>query len=143
MSRDPAPERVRLDRWLWAARIYKTRAQAKAAIEGGKVQLGGARPKVAKEIEPGTELRIRRGDEERTLIVTALSEVRRGAPEAALLYEETTASIEKREAAKALRQMERAGLRIPQRRPNKQDRRALDALKRGQGSGAAGTREEP
>ena len=142
MSRALAPERVRLDRWLWAARLFKTRAQAKAAIEGGKVQLDGARPKVAKEIEPGVELRVRRGDEERTLVVLALSEVRRGAPEAALLYRETDASIEKREAAKALRQMERAGLRVPQRRPNKQDRRALDALKRGQSASSSEVRDE-
>ena len=135
MSDHSAP-RVRLDRWLWAARFFKTRAQAKAAIEGGKIEIGGSRPKVAKEIEPGTEIRIRRGPDELTVIVTALSEQRRGAPEAQRLYQETPLSIEHREAARARRQMERAGLRVPQRRPNKQERRAIDALKRGSGSKA-------
>jgi ribosome-associated heat shock protein Hsp15 len=119
---------------LWAARFFRTRAQAKAAIEGGKIEIGGGRPKAAKEIEPGTEIRIRRGADELTVVVTALSEQRRGAPEAQRLYEETPQSIESREATRALRQMERAGLRLPQRRPNKQERRALDALKRGSGS---------
>lgn len=134
MTPQTPAERVRLDRWLWAARFFKTRAQAKAAIEGGKIEIAGNRPKVAKEIEPGTELSIRRGPEELVVIVTALSEQRRGAKEAQLLYEETPQSIERREAARARRQMERAGLRIPQRRPNKQERRAIDALKRGSGS---------
>ncbi|MEM1434983.1 MAG: S4 domain-containing protein [Pseudomonadota bacterium] len=128
---DNTEGRVRLDRWLWAARFFKTRAQAKAAIEGGKIEISGrGRPKVAKEIEPGTELHIRRGADELIVIVTAISEQRRGAQEAQRLYEETAHSIERREAARARRQMERAGLRIPQRRPNKQERRAIDALKR-------------
>ncbi|MEM6710077.1 MAG: S4 domain-containing protein [Pseudomonadota bacterium] len=133
MSTATTGQRVRLDRWLWAARFFKTRAQAKAAIEGGKVEVNNAKPKVSKEIEPGMQLNIRKGTEEWQVIVTALSQVRRGAPEAALLYEETAASIEARETSRAMRRMERAGLRIPARRPNKQQRRALDTLKRGRG----------
>lgn len=125
------PARLRLDRWLWAARFFKTRAQAKAAIEGGKVEVDGSRPKVAKEVEPGMEVRIRRGSNEHVVIVRALSDARQSATIAAHLYEETAASIEQRERERARRQMERAGLRIPVRKPNKQDRRALDALKRG------------
>lgn len=121
---------MRLDRWLWAARFFKTRAQAKAAIDGGKVQVDGAKPKVAKDIAIGSNIRIRKGSFEQSVVVTALSTERRGAPEAATLYQETEASIEARERQRAERQMQRAGLRIPERKPNRQQRRALTDLKR-------------
>ena len=74
---------VRIDKWLWAARCYKTRAKAKEAIDGGKVEVNGDRTKPSKEIKVGDTVRYRAGYDERTLIVRALSEVRRGAPEAA------------------------------------------------------------
>ena len=122
--------RVRLDRWLWAARFFKTRAQAKAAIDGGKVQVDGAKTKVAKDIVVGANIRVRKGSFEQTVVVTALSTQRRGAPEAAELYQETTESIEARESQRAQHQMQRAGLRIPDRKPNRQQRRALTDLKR-------------
>jgi ribosome-associated heat shock protein Hsp15 len=74
---------VRLDKWLWAARFYRTRSLARAAIEGGKVWYDGARPKVSKEVHAGAVVRVRQGFEEKTVVVLALSEERRGAPEAA------------------------------------------------------------
>ena len=83
MSHDPTPaEKVRLDKWLWAARFFKSRSLAKAAIEGGKVHLDGQRVKVSKEITVGCELCIRQGWDEKTVVVTQLSEQRRGAPAA-------------------------------------------------------------
>lgn len=121
---------MRLDRWLWAARFFKTRAQAKTAIEGGKVQVDGARPKVAKEIAPGCTVRIRKGSFEQIVVVTDLRAQRGSATIAATLYEETPASIEAREQARALRQMQRAGLRVPEQRPTREGRRALAELKR-------------
>ena len=88
-QQDNAPGRVRIDKWLWAARFFKTRAIAKQAIEGGKVQCEGNRVKASKEIEVGMEIRLRQGFDEKTVIVTGLSDQRRGAPEAQQLYRET------------------------------------------------------
>src|SRR3546814_7076676 len=92
-------DKVRLDKWLWAARFFKTRALAKAAIEGGKVHCRGERCKPSKEPKVGDELLIRIGFDERTVVVRALSAVRRGAPEAQTLYEETPQSLAAREEA--------------------------------------------
>ncbi len=119
------PARVRIDKWLWAARLFKTRSLAKAAIEGGKVQVNGQRAKPSKEIEVGAELRVRQGWEEKTLIVTALSDQRRGAPEAALLYRETAASQAHREQLAAERRAARDAIRFPAQRPSKKQRRQL------------------
>ena len=80
-------DKVRLDKWLWAARFYKTRALAKAAIESGKVHCRGERCKPGKEPRVGDEFLLRTGFDERTVVVKALSVVRRGAPEAQTLYE--------------------------------------------------------
>ncbi|VFS81879.1 heat shock protein [Pseudomonas aeruginosa] len=96
-------DKVRLDKWLWAARFFKTRALAKAAIEGGKVHCRGERCKPSKEPRVGEELTIRTGFDERTVTIRALSVVRRGAPEAQALYEETADSVESRERAAAMR----------------------------------------
>src|SRR5690554_8115120 len=87
---------IRLDKWLWAARFYKTRSLAKAAIEGGKVHYEGQRTKVSKLVEIGATLKVRQGFDEKVIIVKALSDQRRGAPEAQLLYEETPQSIKDR-----------------------------------------------
>ncbi len=139
---------VRLDRWLWAARFFKTRSQAKAAIEGGKVHLeppgprrpeaerpdgagGRLRPKVSKEVVVGDVLEIRRASATHVVEVTGLSEQRGNATVAATLYRETVESIEAREAERARRRMENAGLRVPQKRPSKRDRRELAKLKHG------------
>lgn len=117
-------ERVRLDKWLWAARFYKTRALAKEAIEGGKVHCRGERCKPAKEPAIGDELLIRTGFDERTVIIRALSSVRRGAPEAQQLYEETPDSIQRREQAAERRKAGAWGL-LTDGRPSKKQRRDL------------------
>ncbi|EGV06003.1 S4 domain protein [Haemophilus pittmaniae HK 85] len=84
---------VRLDKWLWAARFYKTRSIAKAMIEGGKVHYNGQRAKVSKIVEIGASIKLRQGNDEKEVEVIALSDQRRGAPEAQLLYRETTQSV--------------------------------------------------
>ncbi|EKW71558.1 heat shock protein 15, partial [Escherichia coli 97.1742] len=96
MKEKPAVE-VRLDKWLWAARFYKTRALAREMIEGGKVHYNGQRSKPSKIVELNATLTLRQGNDERTVIVKAITEQRRPASEAALLYEETAESVEKRE----------------------------------------------
>ena len=88
---------VRLDKWLWAARIYKTRALAREMIEGGKVHYNGQRSKPGKVVELNATLTIRQGNDERTIVVKGITEQRRPASEAVALYEETAESIEKRE----------------------------------------------
>ncbi|HSX71457.1 MAG TPA: S4 domain-containing protein, partial [Pseudomonas sp.] len=120
--------KVRLDKWLWAARFYKTRALAKEAIEGGKVHCRGERCKPGKEPKVGEEFVIRAGFEERTVVVRALSTVRRGAPEAQLLYEETPDSIARREEAAAQRKAGALGVQTDGR-PNKKQRRQLLGLR--------------
>ena len=90
-------EAMRIDKWLWAARFFKTRSIAKAAIEGGKVHHNNERVKVSKDVRVGMELTIQQGFDKKTVIVKALSSIRGGAPMAQLLYEETTESIERRE----------------------------------------------
>ncbi|SEI56481.1 heat shock protein Hsp15 [Azotobacter beijerinckii] len=117
-------DKVRLDKWLWAARFYKTRALAKEAIEGGKVHCRGERCKPSKEPKVGEELTLRAGFDERTVVIRALSAVRRGAPEAQLLYEETAESRVRREAAAALRKAGALGLETSGR-PSKKQRRQL------------------
>ncbi|TAL06648.1 MAG: ribosome-associated heat shock protein Hsp15 [Porticoccaceae bacterium] len=117
--------RVRLDKWLWAARFFKTRSLAKAAIEGGKVQINGQRAKPSKEIEQGVTLTIHQGWEEKTVVVTALSEQRRGAAEAVLLYAETPESLVQREQKAAARRAARAGVQYPDERPSKKQRRQI------------------
>lgn len=94
----PAPHRVRLDRWLWAARWFKTRSQAAQAIAGGKIRVNGERPKRARVIGLGEEVRVRKGPYEFHVVVLALSEERGPATVARTLYEETPAS----QAARAL-----------------------------------------
>ncbi|MFC2971602.1 ribosome-associated heat shock protein Hsp15 [Azotobacter bryophylli] len=121
---DKEDDKVRLDKWLWAARFYKTRALAKAAIEGGKVHCRGERCKPSKEPKIGEELTVRCGFDERTVVVRALSAVRRGAPEAQGLYEETAESIERREQAAAMRKAGALGLDTDGR-PSKKQRRQL------------------
>ncbi|WP_137886390.1 RNA-binding S4 domain-containing protein [Pseudomonas sp. 2FE] len=117
-------DKVRLDKWLWAARFYKTRALAKAAIEGGKVHCRGERCKPSKEPRIGDELLIRSGFDERTVVVQALSAVRRGAPEAQALYAETAESIVRREHAAQQRKAGALGVETDGR-PSKKQRRQL------------------
>jgi ribosome-associated heat shock protein Hsp15 len=120
---------VRIDRWLWAARFFKTRSLAKAAVEGGKVHLESSRVKPSKEVQVGQRLEIRRGDTFQVVIIETLSEQRGSATVAQTLYTETPESIEQREVRKSVRRMERAGLNIPSSKPDKKNRRALAQLK--------------
>jgi len=123
------PGKIRLDKWLWAARFFKTRSLAKAAIEGGKVHLDGQRVKVSKEITAGDILQIRHGWDEKVVLVKQLSDQRRGAPEAQLLYEETAASVAKREAQALARKAAGGMIDRPAHRPTKKQRRQIHALK--------------
>jgi ribosome-associated heat shock protein Hsp15 len=128
----PAPDapgagRERLDKWLWAARFFKTRALAAEAVERGKVLVHGARAKPGKALGPGEEVRFRHGPFEHVLLVRGVSARRGPAREAALLYEETPASIAARAVIAAhLRNMS-AG-RIEGGRPTKKDRRDIDRV---------------
>ncbi|OOF81342.1 heat-shock protein [Rodentibacter ratti] len=116
---------VRLDKWLWAARFYKTRSLAKAMIEGGKVHYNGQRAKVSKIVEVGAILKLRQGNEEKEVEILALSDQRRGAPEAQLLYRETNQSVKKREEMAWARKNNALSMPHPERRPNKKERRDL------------------
>lgn len=116
--------KARLDKWLWAARFFKTRAMAKTAIEGGKVHYQGERCKPSKEPNVGDELQIRHGYDVRTVVIEAISIVRRGAPQAQLLYTETDESLRRREEAAALRKAA-GGQVISAHRPTKKQRRQI------------------
>ena len=118
-------DRLRLDKWLWAARFYKTRSLAKAAIEGGKVHLSGQRVKVSREISVGDTLQVRQGWDEKTVVVKKLSDQRRGAPEAQELYEETADSVARRESEAAARKAAGGMIDRPAQRPTKKQRRQI------------------
>lgn len=118
-------DKVRIDKWLWAARFYKTRSVAKQAIEGGKVHVGGQRVKASKEIETGVTIKLRQGFDEKEIEVVALSDKRRGAPEAQTLYSETQDSIAKREMNAEQRKLSRAGQVFAESKPNKKQRRQI------------------
>jgi len=125
--------RIRLDKWLWAARFYKTRTLAKEAIEGGKVHYNGQRSKPGKIVEVGARVRLKQGWAEREVTILGLSERRGGAPQARELYEETDDSLRRREDEHWQRKMMQAAQMPPARRPNKKQRRELQRLKSGQG----------
>lgn len=115
---------VRLDKWLWAARFYKTRALAKKAIEGGKVHFQGQKTKVSKTVNIGDEYQIQQSYIKKTIIVEALDEVRKSATEAQKLYTETQQSIEKREKEAIIRKT--ANLLSPEKPTKKQRRQIID-----------------
>jgi ribosome-associated heat shock protein Hsp15 len=124
-------EKVRIDKWLWAARFFKTRSMAAQAVSGGKVHVNSARVKPAKHVVPGEELRIRRGEVEFVVIVLGTSGKRRPAKEAQLLYEETEASIEQREVMRGKKRLEAAGKMYgPMKRPDKRARRKIRSFTR-------------
>jgi ribosome-associated heat shock protein Hsp15 len=116
---------VRLDKWLWAARFYKTRALAKAAVEGGKVHYDGAKAKPSRTVDVNIKVRLRVGWEEKTVIIESISDQRRGAPEAALLYTETPESIKKREEMAIQRKTMNLGQQTSDHKPNKKERRQI------------------
>ena len=121
-----AHKSVRLDKWLWAARFYKTRALAKEMIEGGKVHYDGQRTKCSKAVEIGALVQLRQGYDEKTVEVLALSDQRRGAAEAQKLYRETEDSIRAREQRALERKTQGSA---PDHRPNKKSRRELLRIK--------------
>ena len=121
--------KVRIDKWLWAARFFKTRSLAKSSIEGGKVQLCGQKVKVSREVAPGDVLRVRQGWDEREVTVIATSEQRRAAPIAQTLYQETEASVERRARTAEARKAAGA-LARPSQRPGKHERKALERLRK-------------
>jgi ribosome-associated heat shock protein Hsp15 len=126
---DRSSGKVRLDKWLWAARFYKTRALAAEAIDGGKVDVNGDRAKRAKQVHAGDEIRLRQGPIEWQLHVKDVAERRGSAEIAQQLYEETESGRRKREAAQEqLRQMPKA-FAFGDSRPGKRDRRELRRLK--------------
>ncbi|MDE0875119.1 MAG: S4 domain-containing protein [Porticoccaceae bacterium] len=116
--------KVRLDKWLWAARFFKTRALAKTAIDTGKIHIDGQKAKPSRMIEATNMLTIRQGDVEKTVRIITACEHRRGAPEAQLLYEETASSIEAREK-KSAEQRAFHGSTPASTRPNKKQRRQI------------------
>ena len=119
--------KCRLDKWLWAARFFKTRGLAADAIDGGKVRVDGDRAKPAKEVKIGALITIRNKDVEIECEVTGLSNIRRGAPEAALLYAETEASKQKRDNAKITREDDHA---VRERGAGRPTKRQLRDIKR-------------
>ncbi|WP_435214193.1 RNA-binding S4 domain-containing protein [Luminiphilus sp. nBUS_16] len=124
--------KVRVDKWLWAARFFKTRSLAKAAIEGGKVQLDGQRVKVSREIAIGDRLTIRQGWDEKEITIRSLSDQRGPAAVAQALYEESEESVARREKEALLRRAA-GGLNKPNHRPDKHERRQISRLRRGGG----------
>ena len=123
-------ERLRVDKWLWAARFYKTRSIAKAAIEGGKVHLDGQRVKVSREITIGERLAIKQGWEEKEVIVKSLSDQRGPAPIAQMLYEETPESTQRREREAQARKAAGGAMVRPVQKPGKHERKALEKLRK-------------
>jgi ribosome-associated heat shock protein Hsp15 len=128
LSNDPE-QRIRLDKWLWAARFFKTRQLAVEAINGGKVQVNGQRPKPGKTVQAGNRLTIHKGPMEWDLVVKAVSRQRRPASEAALLYEEGEESRLRRQAL-ARERHESAERTGDKGKPNKRDRRMIQRFTR-------------
>lgn len=123
---------VRLDKWLWAARFFKTRALAKKAIEGGKVHYNGTRAKTSKSVELGALVRVPQGWDLMEVEVLALSDQRRGAPEARELYRETPESVARREREGEARRLTNQAMQHPLRRPDKKQRREIHRFQRQQ-----------
>jgi ribosome-associated heat shock protein Hsp15 len=124
-------ERVRVDRWLWAARFFKTRGAATEAVAGGHVHVNGERVKPAREVALDDRLEIRRGQQRFTVTVTGLAERRGPASVAAQLYKEDPESIAERERRREERRLARPLGADLSARPTKRDRRRLEALRRG------------
>ena len=129
----PMDEPVRIDRWLWAARLARTRPLAAEAVSGGRVHVNGAAVKPSRDVRPGDEIEVTMGQVRRTVVVRGTA-VRRGpAPEAQLLYEETPESIAERERRAQDRRLAAQAAPEPGGRPTKRDRRRLERTRRGRG----------
>src|SRR5439155_16462215 len=131
-------ERVRVDKWLWAARFFKTRSAATEAVLGGHVQVNGARVKPARELAVGDQVQVRVGEQRWTVLVTGLAERRGPASVAATLYDETPESAAERERLRAERRLARPPGADLGMRPTKRDRRRLDALRQARQRGRPG-----
>ncbi len=127
---EKADSGVRLDKWLWAARFFKTRSMATAAVGGGKVHLNGSRTKPARNVAIGDSLVINTGHEEFQVKVLAVSGTRRPAREAQLLYHEDEESVRRREEEREMRRLLHASGMVPARRPDKRDRRKIKSFLR-------------
>ncbi|MEO7151544.1 MAG: RNA-binding S4 domain-containing protein [Burkholderiaceae bacterium] len=126
MENTPSTPRVRLDKWLWAARFFKTRSLAGDEIDKGRVSVNGVPAKASRELRPGDEVALRQAQVPRTVIVLAMSESRGPAPVAQTLYRETAESVAQRERlAQARRDGSEPGQSLEQGRPTKRDRRQL------------------
>lgn len=127
---DNANDKLRLDKWLWAARFYKTRGLSSEAIDKGHVRLNGLPVKPSRDVKPGDTLDLRIGSDTRTVVVKALSGVRGPAPVAALLYEETAASLLQRsQAAEQRRLAPEPAHSLTMGRPTKRNRRQIEDLR--------------
>jgi ribosome-associated heat shock protein Hsp15 len=127
-----AQEQIRIDKWLWAARFFKTRSLAAEAVAGGKVEINGTRAKPSRNVRAGETITVRKGPFEWTVIVQAVAQHRGPTPQARLLFEETEESARKREAAAAQMKFERPPEFDLPGRPSKKDRRAIQRFtKRG------------
>ncbi|HEB82262.1 MAG TPA: RNA-binding protein [Gammaproteobacteria bacterium] len=122
-------EEIRLDKWLWAARFFKTRPLASDAVNGGHVHLNGQRVKAGRTVKPGDRLSINKAGELFEITVTAINKTRRPAKEARLLYEETEASRSRREQQQQMKKLAAQTRPVPKRRPDKRDREALKRFK--------------
>jgi len=130
----PDEDKVRIDKWLWAARFFKTRSQAAQAVTGGKVHVNEARVKPSRMVGVGDQLRIHKGPYEFVVSVQGIASRRKSAPEARLLYEETEQSMLAREDVKETRRLEKAAGNFgPPRKPSKRDRRLIKKFIRGEG----------
>ncbi|MCK5897172.1 MAG: RNA-binding protein [Cocleimonas sp.] len=125
----PALTDVRLDKWLWAARLFKTRAIAVDAINGGKVHLNEARVKPSRLVHIGDTIHFTRGVDRYQCVIEGLNDKRRPAKEAQLLYLESSDSIQKREEEQAIRNLQNASVIHPDKRPNKKQRRRIIQFK--------------
>jgi ribosome-associated heat shock protein Hsp15 len=129
----PEIDSIRLDKWLWAARFYKTRSLASEAIGGGKVYVNQQRVKPSKEVKVGAVLSITKEGLRWQVTIIALSAQRRAAKDAVLMYQEEAESLAKREQLILLQREQRAlsGFTPPEHKPNKKDRRLIHSFKQG------------
>lgn len=131
MPTNKAQSEVRLDKWLWAARFYKTRSIARSMIEGGKIDYNGVKAKPSRTVEVGARVKILQGNIRREVEIIKISDIRGSAPIAQTLYEETQESIVQREKQVAQMKMNALLAPHPEDKPNKKERRALISMKYG------------